>query len=379
MLVFILDLLAFKRGQTAQLHVEDGRPATRSLQLELGAAADDLAAVADPGSQRGLERQDARLAIDQGQHLHAERALQGRVFEKLVEHFARLRPALEFDHDGHAAPVGLVAQVGDHVNPVFAHQFGDTLDDGGLVDLEGNFGDDDAVTVAGHWLDGGACPHHDPPLAGGVGVDDPLTAHDDAASREIRSLDELHQIVNSDVAQVFINSFPVRGYHAVNHETDGTGDLGEIVGWDVGRHADGDARDAIQQQVWHAGRQHVRFLERAIKVIYPVNGILVNVGQQFLGEGGQPRLGVAHGRRAVAVNRAEIALPIHQGVAHGEVLGHAGHGVVNRAVTVRMVFAQHFADDTGALLIGLVRPQAHVIHGVQDAAMHRLEAVAGIE
>ena len=34
------------------------------------------------------------------------------------------------------------------------------------------------------------------------------------------------------------------------------------------------------------------------------------------GERGEPRLGVAHGRRRVAVDRAEVALPVHQRVAH---------------------------------------------------------------
>ncbi len=66
-----------------------------------------------------------------------------------------------------------------------------------------------------------------------------------------------------------------------------------------------------------------------------------------MADGGHAGFGVAHGGGGVAVNGAEVALAIDQRVAHGEVLGHADHGVVDGLVAVGMVFAQHFADDTG--------------------------------
>ena len=56
-----------------------------------------------------------------------------------------------------------------------------------------------------------------------------------------------------------------------------------------------------------------------------VDGVLVDVGEQRLGRLGEPRLGVAHGRRRIAVHRAEIALPVDQRQAHREVLRHAHH------------------------------------------------------
>ena len=43
-----------------------------------------------------------------------------------------------------------------------------------------------------------------------------------------------------------------------------------------------------------------------------------------------------------------------------------------------MVFAQHFADDTGTFLVGPVAGYAHVVHGVEDAPMDRFEAVAHV-
>ena len=43
-----------------------------------------------------------------------------------------------------------------------------------------------------------------------------------------------------------------------------------------------------------------------------------------------------------------------------------------------MVLAHGLADDLGALGVLLVVLQTHLVHGVQDAAMHGLEAVAHI-
>ncbi len=93
---------------------------------------------------------------------------------------------------------------------------------------------------------------------------------------------------------------------------------------------------------------------------------------------GQAGFGVAHGRRGVAVDRAEVALAVDQRVAHREILRHARHGVVDRHVAVRVVLAEHFADDAGRFLVGGVGADAHVVHGIQDAPVDRLEPVARI-
>ena len=53
--------------------------------------------------------------------------------------------ALELDHDAHAVAVGLVAQVGDALDLLLAHQLGDALDQPRLVDLVGDLGDDDRL------------------------------------------------------------------------------------------------------------------------------------------------------------------------------------------------------------------------------------------
>ena len=92
----------------------------------------------------------------------------------------------------------------------------------------------------------------------------------------------------------------------------------------------------------------------------------------------QPALGVAIGRRRVAVDRAEVALAVDQRVAHREILRHAHQGVVGRGVAVRVVLTEHVADDARAFHVRAVPDVVRLVHGEQHAAVHRLQAVAHI-
>jgi hypothetical protein len=82
--------------------------------------------------------------------------------------------------------------------------------------------------------------------------------------------------------------------------------------------------------------------------------------------------------RAVAVHGAEVALALHQRIADVKVLRQAHHGVVHAAVAVGVVFAQHVAHDAGAFAVGLVGRHAQLVHRVQYAPVHGLEAVAHV-
>ena len=143
-------------------------------------------------------------------------------------------------------------------------------------------------------------------------------------------------------------------------------DLAEVVRRDVGRHADRDAGGAVDQQVRELDGRTDGCFCGAVVVVDQVDGVLVDVGQHLGGDGRQARLGVAHGGGAVAVDRAEVALAVHERVAHREVLGEADQGVVDRLVAVRVVLAHHLADDRGALAVRAGRRQAQVVHREED-------------
>ena len=70
-----------------------------------------------------------------------------------------------------------------------------------------------------------------------------------------------------------------------------------------------------------------------------------------------------------------VAVAVDHGAAHGEILRHMDQGAVDGGVSVGMVFTKAVAHDTGALAVRLVRGGAQLHHGVQDAALDRLEAV----
>ena len=152
----------------------------------------------------------------------------------------------------------------------------------------------------------------------------------------------------------------------------GVDDLSEIVRRNLGRHADGDAIRAVDDEVGNSRRQHHRLDRGVIEVGDKVDRVLVDVGQQLFGNFGEARLGVPVGCWRVAIHRTKIALSIDQRIAQTPGLRQAHHRVVDSGIAVRMVLLQTLAHYAGALHVLAIVQHAHVVHGVQNAAMHRL-------
>jgi len=147
---------------------------------------------------------------------------------------------------------------------------------------------------------------------------------------------------------------------------------------DVGGHAHGDAAGAVDQQVGKARRQHHRLALGVVVIVLEIDGLLVDVLEQLVGHLGEAHLGVAHGRRRIAVDRAEIALAVDERQAHGKLLRHAHQRVVDRLVAVGVIFTDDVADDARRLAVRLVPVIAVLLHRVEDAPMHGLEPVAHV-
>ena len=186
-----------------------------------------------------------------------------------------------------------------------------------------------------------------------------------AAGREIRAGYDLDEVVDAE-----------RGI--VDQRDAGVDDLAEIVRRDVGRHADRDAAGAVGEEIREPRRQHHRLALGIVVVRLEIDGVLVDVLEQRIGDLGEAHLGVAHRRGRIAVDRAEIALAVDQRQAHGEILRHAHQRVIDRLVAMGMVFADDVADHAGGLAIRLVPFVAVLVHRIEDAPMHRLEAVARV-
>ena len=147
---------------------------------------------------------------------------------------------------------------------------------------------------------------------------------------------------------------------------------------DVGGHADGDAVGAVDQQAGEARGQDRGFFQAFVVVGLEVDRFLVEIAQQLHGRLAQTRLGVTHCCCRVTVDGAEVAMAVDKRNAHAERLGQAHHGVVYGGVAVRVILADNVADGTGRLHMRTVRRVAGLVHGVQDAAMDRLQAVAHV-
>ena len=289
---------------------------------------------------------------------------EGGLLEELVDDDLGLFAALELDDDA-GVLVGLVAQVAHAVDQLVGDELGDAGDEGGAVDVVRDLGDDDLLAPALELLGVGLAAHADDALAGGEVGDDALAAGDDAAGGEVGSGNHRDDLLERDA-------------RPVDHGADRGDELVEIVRRDVGGHADGDAGRAVHQQVRQRGGQHDGLGGRLLVVGREVDRLLVDVAQQLLGNLGEAALGVAVGGGRVAVDRAEVALRFDQRVAHDPGLGEAHEGVVDRGVAVGVIVLEHLADDAGALVEGAVVEQTLAQHGVEDAALDGLEAVARV-
>jgi hypothetical protein len=154
--------------------------------------------------------------------------------------------------------------------------------------------------------------------------------------------------------------------------------LAEVVRRDVGRHAHGDAGRAVDQQIRDPRRQDDRLGFRPVVVGPEMDRGLLDLGEHFVADAREPALRVAHGRRAVAVERPEITGAVHERIAQRERLRHADERLVQRHVAMRVVAAHHVADDRGALAVLRVGGQALLPHRKEDAALYRLHPVPDV-
>ncbi len=155
-------------------------------------------------------------------------------------------------------------------------------------------------------------------------------------------------------------------------------EFGGVVRRDGSRHADRDAGRAVGQNIREGAGQHDRLLVFLIVGRAEIDGVFGDAFEQRGGDLGHARFGVAHGGGVIAVDIAEIALPVDQRIAHRKILRQAHQRVIDRLVAMRVELAHHVADDAGAFGVTLVGVEAQQPHGVHDAAMDRLQPVAHV-
>ena len=347
--------------------VEDVQPGFDLGQAVAGSTDQHLAAVVEEGDQGLLEvHHPGRAAGIQDVEVHAEAGLEvGELEQALHQDVGLDVAALGLEHQTDVFR-GLVAHVAQQRGLLVVDQLGQLLDQIGLLHLIRDLGDDDLVHPLAQILLGPGGADADAATAGLVDAEQAgPRLDDDAAGGEVRALDVGHQGFDAAVGIV------------QQHEA-GVDQLAGVVRRDRGGHADGDAGGAVGEQVGEAGGQDDGLVVGAVVGGLEVDRVLFDAVEQQRGGHRQLSLGVAHGRGVIAVDVAEVALPVDLRIALGEVLGHADQGVVDRLVAVRVIAAHHLADHLGALARGVLGVQPHLAHGVQHAALNRLQAVADV-
>jgi len=81
-----------------------------------------------------------------------------------------------------------------------------------------------------------------------------------------------------------------------------------------------------------------------------IDGVFSDALKQGVGDRGQPAFGVAHRRRVIAVDIAEISLAFDQRIADREILCQAHQRVIDRLIAMGMELANDIADQRAHFL-----------------------------
>ena len=306
-----------------------------------------------------------RPAAVQRQHVHAETCLQLGEPEQLVQNNIGIGIPFDIHDKAHAVPIRFVVCAGNTLDLLVARQLADLLEHLLLVDLVRHFGEYEGLAVIAAGFDVMARAHHHRSTSGPERLIDPGPPHDQRAGRKIRTGHHFHDFLK-------------RRFRIFDQLVASIDHLTQVMRRDIGRHADGDAAGAVDQQVRITRRQDNRFLARLVIVFLEVDGFLVDVLQQCLGRFRQARLGIPHGSRRIAIHRAEVALTVDQRQTHGEGLRHTHQRVVDRLIAMRVILAHHIADDQRRFPVGPVTGIAAFAHRIENPAVNRLQPVAHI-
>ena len=168
----------------------------------VGRAADEhVAPVVEPGAQHLLHRADlGRAPVDQHVHVEGEAHLEVGVAEEHAhQHLGVHRAGAGFEDEAHVLGA-FVADVGEDRDLLQLDEFGEALDQLGLLHLVGDFGDDDLPLAAAEVLDPPFRAEAEGAAAGAVGFGDALARfHEDAARGEVGAGDVGEERVVGDV------------------------------------------------------------------------------------------------------------------------------------------------------------------------------------
>ena len=149
--------------------------------------------------------------------------------------------------------------------------------------------------------------------------------------------------------------------------------------WDAGSHTNGDSVGSVYQKVGDSYRKHYRFFLGLVEVRHKVHNVLIQIFQKnLLGQLLKASFCVSHGCGSISLNRAEVSMSVYQCAALLEFLCHNYKGIINGAVSMRMIFTHGISNDTGTFTVRAVVADTELIHIVKGTALYRLQSVTYI-
>ena len=199
-------------------------------QAEIRAADKDDLAMVEPFTQHIAQRHDLRNTPLR-QHVHVERNARFElgIAEQLLHQKLRIDgTTLRLEHDTDVLR-RFIPEVGEQRQLLRRNKLGDPLDQPALLDLIGNFGDDDLPGAAAEILLAPAGADAERAAAALIGIEERGAVIDnDAARRKVRPWHQLHQLVDRRIGE----------FDQMQRRI---AELGGIVRGDGCRHADGNA------------------------------------------------------------------------------------------------------------------------------------------
>ena len=227
----------------------------------------------DEHLQRCFQTQCARLTIDQGDCIDAERLLQGSVLVQRSQHSFGMKTVLNLDHQAHSvSPVGQILPARNALDLAGADGFLQLFRDPFGTDLVRQFGNDNAALASRDLLDGGSGTSGENPSPGFVGFTDSVQAHNNSTAGKVRAGAVLHEFRGVDLGVI----------QQVNGGVDG---FAHVVGWNVGGHAYRNPVRAVDQQVRESGGEYRGLGQLIVIVRHKVDDVLVQVVYQSQGGG----------------------------------------------------------------------------------------------
>ncbi len=212
-------------------------------QIVPRAADDHLAAMIYKAGESRAQIEQHGAVVHHSQHIDAKAGFQRRVLVQGIDDNVRYSAALEVNNHADALAVRFVPQVGNAVYLVIIDEGRNLFHQHGLVEAKGNFADDHGLQALFALLHLHAAAHLHGTAPGVVGIVQPLAGIDKAARGKVRSLDHVHEVIHA-------------GLRIVQQHLQGIAQFPEIVRWNIGGHAHGNTRRAVEQQIGHLGGQN---------------------------------------------------------------------------------------------------------------------------